>query len=272
MPNLVNQPVPKPNSSSVVRVVVSAGGTAVYIALASWSYSAGMAGDMIAAGVLLVLAFLVAVVALVVSEEYGAFKSRSRLHLNLAFALVLAVISCCIFWWEWRHQPMPPASLQENLRAELVIKKVEVARSIDDGRVILNYYFFNLGNVSASAPHQSDAWVLLDDEPTEQTIEDLRNAAKAVMDKGILPSSIQNKIRPGEGRFNTEWGFRIKDDDLNLIKSGKKWLVYFIFLRYIDETSAKGSFRVTEFCGQFIRTFDFWKECYSHNTSYTLSP
>jgi len=90
-----------------ISVFIGAGGTAAYLTLAAWSYSAGTGGDMIGAGILLVLAYLVAVAALMASKRYGGFANRRRLIFNLIFAIGLAVISGVLFWWEYSHRPAP---------------------------------------------------------------------------------------------------------------------------------------------------------------------
>jgi len=100
-------------STNWISVAIGAGGTAVYLTLGAWSYSAATVDDMIGAGILLVLAFLVAVAALMASERYGGFANRSRLFLNLVFAGVMAAISCLLFWWEYAHRPTPAATADE---------------------------------------------------------------------------------------------------------------------------------------------------------------
>jgi hypothetical protein len=103
----------EPKSKNWVTVVIGAGGTAVWIALVSWSYTAATVGDMIGAGILLVLAFLVAVAALMASERYGGFANRRRLILNMFFAGTMATISGLLFWWEYHHQPLPSITSDE---------------------------------------------------------------------------------------------------------------------------------------------------------------
>ena len=66
---------------------------------------------MILAAILLVIAYAVAVIALVISEDHGAFKRLSRLRLNLLVATALAIISSMLFWWEFNH---PPVGLEDR--------------------------------------------------------------------------------------------------------------------------------------------------------------
>jgi hypothetical protein len=104
------QPIPieqSRNSKSWISVAIGAGGTAVYLTLAAWSYSAASVDDMIGAGILLVLAFLAAIAALMASERYGGFANRRRLIGNLAFAGVMAAVSVGLFWWEYSHRTAP---------------------------------------------------------------------------------------------------------------------------------------------------------------------
>jgi hypothetical protein len=68
----------------IMRVFSGAGGTALYVALAGWAYTAATVGDMIFAYCLLVLAFAFAVIALLLSEKYGAFANREKVTLNLS--------------------------------------------------------------------------------------------------------------------------------------------------------------------------------------------
>jgi hypothetical protein len=97
----------EPKPRNLVTAVIGAAGTAVWIALAGWSYTAATVDDMIGGAVLPALAFIVAVAALMASERYGGFASRRRLVLNLTFAGVMAAASSLLFWWEFSHRPSP---------------------------------------------------------------------------------------------------------------------------------------------------------------------
>ena len=108
------QPVTvNPEPKNWISVAIGAGGTAVYLTLGAWSYSAAAADDMIGAGILLVLAFFVAVGALMASEKYGGLANRRRLVLNLIFAAAMAAISGLLFWWEYSHRPVPTDTADE---------------------------------------------------------------------------------------------------------------------------------------------------------------
>ena len=97
---------PPPSPFRLLRLVaVGAGGVAVYITLAAWAYTAATVGDVIGAGALLFIAFVAGVVALVASEELGAFAHKGRLFLNLIFAALLAALSVVIFWWCYNNRP-----------------------------------------------------------------------------------------------------------------------------------------------------------------------
>jgi hypothetical protein len=100
----------------LISTGIGAGSTAFYIALAAWSYSAAVAGDMLAAGALLISAFIGIVIIFFFSEEYGAFRSKSRPELKLFFPIAVALLSCGIYSWEWFHQPPPPSSSLERNR------------------------------------------------------------------------------------------------------------------------------------------------------------
>jgi hypothetical protein len=117
--DIVSNP-PRQPVKSYIAIFIGAGGTAVWIALASWSYAAAAVNDMIGAGILLVLAFFVAVGALMASERFGGPKRR--LAINLSFAGALAVGSAILFWWEYSHRPMPLASADDV--AKKVIEKL----------------------------------------------------------------------------------------------------------------------------------------------------
>jgi hypothetical protein len=103
----------KPKEPSWLRAVIGASGTAIWIALAAWSYAAATAGDMIAAEALLTLGLIVAVVALMASVRYGAFQNKQRLKLNLSFAALIAIGSGGLFWWEYHHMPPPGPTADE---------------------------------------------------------------------------------------------------------------------------------------------------------------
>jgi hypothetical protein len=121
--------------SNRVAVVIGAGGTAVWIALAGWSYTAATVGDMIFAGVLLVLAFMVAVAALMASERYGGFANRRRLVFSLTFAGAMAAVSSLLFWWEYSHRPMPNATADEI--SDKVISKLPGSTQKSETKAII---------------------------------------------------------------------------------------------------------------------------------------
>jgi hypothetical protein len=64
-----------------------------------------MADDMIGAAVLLGVAWVLCVVALLVSEELGIFTVKQRHALNLGFGLALVVVSVGLFIWERADRP-----------------------------------------------------------------------------------------------------------------------------------------------------------------------
>lgn len=111
-----------------IRIGVGAAGTAVWIGLASWSYTAATVGDMIGAGVLLALAFFVGVGALMASERFGAFENRSRLRLNLSFAAGLGAFSCVLFWWEYHNKPAITATADDI--ADKIIERIRLSPAI----------------------------------------------------------------------------------------------------------------------------------------------
>jgi hypothetical protein len=107
-----------------IRIVIGASGTAVWIALASWSYSAAMAGDMIFAGVLLVFATVLGVAALMVSEWYRTIENRFRKRLNWSLAGGLAIVSGVLFWWEFEHRSTLPTFPTADEVASKVVEKL----------------------------------------------------------------------------------------------------------------------------------------------------
>ena len=142
--------------SPTIRRFQDAVGTAIYIALASWSYSAASAGDTIGAGVLLLIALLWGALALFLSDKFGAFADRSKWRFNMLSATALALVSVGLFAWEYWHKPIAaatPAEVKEiiqnknkegvfaHLRVRLVLEKLP-----DD----LNAFHLLIGNIGDS--------------------------------------------------------------------------------------------------------------------------
>lgn len=121
---LVEQPKPK----HWITVLIGASATAIWLGLASWSYTAGTTGDMIGAAIILAIAFFIAMGALLASERYEGLEKKRRLAINLSVAAALALASVALFWWEHHHQPLPSANADDI--ANKVLEKLPSGTSL----------------------------------------------------------------------------------------------------------------------------------------------
>lgn len=116
-----SQPVAsqEPKPKHWITVLIRASATAIWLGLASWSYTAGTTGDMIGAAIILGIAFFVAMGALLASERYEGLERKRRLALNLSVAALLALASVALFWWEYRHI-LPASPTAEEISEKII--------------------------------------------------------------------------------------------------------------------------------------------------------
>src|SRR5277367_5579958 len=81
-----------------IRAIIFGSVTALYIAFASWSYSASLAGDIMTASVTIFLAWLLGAIG------FGAF---SKWRASAGFAIALAMFSGVLFYYFYQHRPLP---------------------------------------------------------------------------------------------------------------------------------------------------------------------
>ena len=206
----------------------------------------------------------------------NSYKDRA-IHSDalIAIAAILAAFGTFLsifgglYWVSVRER----GAERDIASAELVFRKFEVGNPIVGGKgPILNYYFFNIGKTPANSPRQDWSYQVFDHEPTLEEVESLWKKTKKSSDSAKVPTPMENVIRQNDGRFNTIWNLNLTVDNYELIMKGKAWFTLLMILKYIDENTKGSEYRVTEFCGSFVGTFAYWKECGGHNMTYTVRP
>lgn len=105
--------VTRPTWSRRARIVIGASGLGVYLALVGISYTAATVGDVLTAGIVLLLSYTVSVIAVFASEKFGVVADRRRLRLNLGFAGAMFVLSSLIGLIEFERLPAPQITLPQ---------------------------------------------------------------------------------------------------------------------------------------------------------------
>ena len=95
------------------RIAFGAGSVGIWLTLVAFSYTSATVGDVLGAGVLLVVSYVFAVAALYVSEEFGAFANRRRWRLNTIAAALLFALSVLVGVWEYNNLPVSPPTLNQ---------------------------------------------------------------------------------------------------------------------------------------------------------------
>jgi hypothetical protein len=155
--------------------------------------------------------------------------------------------------------------------ADISIEKIELTKiPTSQGLYTFNFYYLNRGNLRANTPSYSAAFALFDHRPTTDDINKMADGQISRSYEIVVPDSIQNVLRVKQGHFDTLWGIEINEQTMSYVLARQGWFTIFIFLKYIDDTTTKGEYLVTERCAWFFGTFNTQEWCPNHNISYRV--
>ncbi len=251
----------------MLRVAIGAGGFGVIVGLVIGSFSASGIVDMTVSAGMLLVAWIIGIISIAVSEPVWGLPKKYRLLATVICSVGLGAVLVGVGYWQYKHFPT-----KEIKNARLEYNGMTTEKSKSDSKVIEIYpHLLNRGDKAARGNEMAFAHVVVE-KRLDDVIEDKDMAiVQETADKMPIPPVTGNEIQPGENAFPADQARTITEEEWNEIGSGNKLLYIFINSKYTDETMQLGSYFISELCGFYHPATSSMTQCHSHNRVYRLN-
>jgi len=258
-----------PKAAQTLRVLIFGPAAAFYVALAAWSYSAAIAGDVVIAAITMFLAWLVGATALVLSEQFAVFEKYKRAYVNLAGCSALAALSVIVFSIFYQHRP--PLPYVEGAR--LVIKP-DTPLKLDDGNFYFPVSICDIGD----RPVEAFSARFYQESSKSQFDADQENGFMATTENMMVHWMLANGI-VGQENFGTGSDITLKTchsltnpkaevspPQMDEMRSGKYFLYSGVVVVFADENSRQDNvLYYAESCLFYDHHVGRFSNCPAHN-------
>jgi len=247
----------KGGSGIFLRLLIGAGGTALYVTCLTSAYGPASVGDVTTTIAMLSLGWALAFGAFVLSEVFGALPNGHRVLVGIFFGVALAAVTALWGMFVFHRPQAPPVAAKTGARMFFKLggftkndKKIEVS-------------MINQGDVMARIGTRMGSNFVIVDHVLSEAEEDFQyqGALRA------LPPLGTGIELPVNGGRTIDLEIRITDAQYDGIIDGTLRLYVFSVAVFSDEMTAPGKTNLASVCNHFSKKTDLGFICLSHTES-----